>query len=273
MRTGISSTPACWALETSTTMADTPTAGPAPSNPAEPAPSSSTVPQPPPSGEAVTEGELQGGEAAGQPEDEAKTSLEQTGGAADPGAALDTPATASPLPPPPSHSGSATPAPPIVVEPAPTPSTSVSRPSVSSATHSPSPEPDKFAVPYSDAYRAAQSASRWNGLLGWARGVRLESSPGGAERGWDFGTGMCARFRSPPRRPVLCRLLSLCLILQVPRPQKLAILHSRRRARTHRPLPPPAASLSPPSLRPSPTQSRRTVRRRRNGFGGWERVS
>ncbi|BGO91099.1 hypothetical protein NBRC10512_005809 [Rhodotorula toruloides] len=179
-------------------MADTPTAGPAPSNPAEPAPSSSTVPQPPPSGEAVTEGELQGGEAAGQPEDEAKTSLEQTGGAADPGAALDTPATASPLPPPPSHSGSATPAPPIVVEPAPTPSTSVSRPSVSSATHSPSPEPDKFAVPYSDAYRAAQSASRWNGLLGWARGVRLESSPGGAERGWDFGTGMYHVPRNSP---------------------------------------------------------------------------
>lgn len=253
MRTSTSSTTACWALRTSTTMTDTPTADPAPSNPAEPAPSSSTVSQPPPPGEAVTVGELQGGEAAGQPEDEAKTSLEQTGGAADPGAALDTPATASPLPPPPSHSGSTTPAPPIVVEPAPTPSTSVSRPSVSSATHSPSPEPDKFAVPYSDAYRAAQSASRWNGLLGWARGVRLESSPGGAERGWDFGTGMCARFRSPPRRPVLCRLRSLCLLLQVPRPPKLAILYSRRRARTHVSLLPPPLSLQAHPLPPAET--------------------
>ncbi|BGO96402.1 hypothetical protein NBRC10513v2_003332 [Rhodotorula toruloides] len=179
-------------------MADTPTIDPAPSNPAEPASSSSTVAQPPPPGEAVTEGGGQGGVAAGQVEGDATESTEQTGETAEPAAPLDAATTASPLPPPPSHSGSATPAPPIVVEPVPAPSASTPQPPAASATQSPSPEPDKFSVPYSDAYRAAQSASRWNGLLSWARGIRLESSPGGAERGWDFATGMYHVPRNSP---------------------------------------------------------------------------
>lgn len=51
-------------------------------------------------------------------------------------------------------------------------------------------EPDPFSLPFSEPYRAVRAASKWNSLLGWARKVRLESSPGGAERGWDFATGM-----------------------------------------------------------------------------------
>lgn len=62
--------------------------------------------------------------------------------------------------------------------------------SASAAAPPPPPQVDFFTVPDSEAYRAAHSASQWNSLLGWARTARLESAPGGAERGWDFGTGM-----------------------------------------------------------------------------------
>ncbi|PRQ72388.1 hypothetical protein AAT19DRAFT_16312 [Rhodotorula toruloides] len=290
MRTGISSTTASWALRTSITMADTPTIDPAPSNPAEPASSSSTVAQPPPPGEAVTEGGGQGGVAAGQVEGDATESTEQTGETAEPAAPLDAATTASPLPPPPSHSGSATPAPPIVVEPVPAPSASTPQPPAASATQSPSPEPDKFSVPYSDAYRAAQSASRWNGLLSWARGIRLESSPGGAERGWDFATGMCVR-SCPPLSPslrVAAAHLADVARYHVPRNSpsytagvertpmsvpSLLFLPPDSLFLPQRPLPSPTASLPSPSLSPSPTQPRRFVRRRRDGFGGWKRVS
>ncbi|GAA5872142.1 hypothetical protein JCM8547_003820 [Rhodosporidiobolus lusitaniae] len=47
--------------------------------------------------------------------------------------------------------------------------------------------PDRFNNPLSDAARAAKSASQWNGLLKWARGVRL--AQGGVGGGWDFGSG------------------------------------------------------------------------------------
>ncbi|GAA5866833.1 hypothetical protein JCM8547_003578 [Rhodosporidiobolus lusitaniae] len=47
--------------------------------------------------------------------------------------------------------------------------------------------PDRFDDPLSDAARAAKSASQWNGLLKWARGVRL--AQGGVGGGWDFASG------------------------------------------------------------------------------------
>ncbi|POY74283.1 hypothetical protein BMF94_2721 [Rhodotorula taiwanensis] len=70
---------------------------------------------------------------------------------------------------------------------------------VSGPEPEPEPEPeDPFTVPQSEAYRAVRAASQWNSLLGWARSVRLESSPGGAERGWDFATGMYHVPRNSP---------------------------------------------------------------------------
>ncbi|GAA5990839.1 hypothetical protein JCM10908_000040 [Rhodotorula pacifica] len=105
-----------------------------------------------------------------------------------------------------SPQGIAQPNSPLVVgstasQPAPSPSSSAVLPPsqpLNPTTVSPSPlvEPspaapvDPFSLPSSEPYRAIHSASKWNSLLGWARKVRLESSPGGAERGWDFGTGM-----------------------------------------------------------------------------------
>ncbi|GAA5917355.1 hypothetical protein JCM8208_007398 [Rhodotorula glutinis] len=57
----------------------------------------------------------------------------------------------------------------------------------STATSTPAESP--FDNPASEAARAAQAASRWNGLLRWARGARL-GGQGGAPAGWDFATGM-----------------------------------------------------------------------------------
>lgn len=172
-------------------MPETPSTDPARSQPPERAPSSSSVTQPPPPVKAATQGGEHGGKAAVQPEDSSMKLDEGATETALPAVPPEAAATALPLAAPPPPSASATPAPPTIVEPASASSASTPRPPVYSATHSSSPEPDKFVVEYSDAYRAAQSASQWNGLLNWARGVRLESSPGGAERGWDFGTGMC----------------------------------------------------------------------------------
>ncbi|GAA5882249.1 hypothetical protein JCM3774_004063 [Rhodotorula dairenensis] len=70
--------------------------------------------------------------------------------------------------------------------------------SASAPAPAPDIEPDPFSLPFSEAYRAVRAASKWNSLLGWARKVRLESSPGGAERGWDFGTGMYHVPRNSP---------------------------------------------------------------------------
>ncbi|GAA5905727.1 hypothetical protein JCM6882_000444 [Rhodosporidiobolus microsporus] len=78
--------------------------------------------------------------------------------------------------------------------------------------------PTPFDDPLSDAARAARSASQWNGLLRWARGVRLEGSQGGVGGGWDWGSGgyhvprdspqyWCGRERAPidPSAPLPSR--------------------------------------------------------------------
>ncbi|GAA6013932.1 hypothetical protein JCM10207_000174 [Rhodosporidiobolus poonsookiae] len=101
------------------------------------------------------------------------------------------PASAPSLPPPPSTTlpnpappppADAQPAPALLSEPSQAPAADPAPPAAEQ------PEVDKFAVPYSDAARAAQSASQWNGLLRWARGARL--AQGGVGGGWEWGTGM-----------------------------------------------------------------------------------
>ncbi|BGP39484.1 hypothetical protein JCM10449v2_003434 [Rhodotorula kratochvilovae] len=92
---------------------------------------------------------------------------------------------AAPPAPVPDPAPAAAPAPPAST---PLPSASSSAPSSASSLAA-SPAQSPFDHPASDAARAAQAASRWNGLLRWARGVRL-GGQGGAPAGWDFGTGM-----------------------------------------------------------------------------------
>ncbi|GAA5838289.1 hypothetical protein JCM11251_003454 [Rhodosporidiobolus azoricus] len=72
-----------------------------------------------------------------------------------------------------------------------TPSTSApSLPHPTPAPPPPASEPTSpFDDPTSDAARAARSASQWNGLLRWARGVRLEGGSGGVGGGWDWASG------------------------------------------------------------------------------------